>query len=336
MRKTIALGITLLIIFSLLAGCDDTSNSNNPVADSESTQLNIQSPNYSSGVEMTVNSIMPQKGIYITLDNLTDNEYTYSEDYALYVYENDSWKAVQPIIDNWGFNSIGYILAPQSKTDEIFIDWSWLYGELSGGDYLIEKGLLLVRKPGDYDEYILEAEFSIPGNINNGPARPDNSSLLSSWKPLTDLPSDYSKEQAVADGVYVNIHGAEMYNQALVDTFYMDALNGIAAFMRTIEYTVEGDPIITDFQYDGTIFTVTTDISRDKFKGIESEDIFTVTYKYLVPLNRAVPASVPATSSDAPAIYYLSNDENIFITTTDGRGVTLIDGLGRIPSPSNP
>ena len=171
--------------------------------------------------------------------------------------------------------------------------------------------------------------------ISSGSTVMDNPSLLSSWKPLTDLPSDYSKEQAITDGVYVNTIGAGIYNQALVDTFYTDALSGIAAFMRTMEYTEEGDPIITVFQYDGTIFTVTTDISHDKWKGRETEDISTVTYRYLVPLNRAVPASVPSTSSDAPAIYYLSNDENIFIATTDGRGVTLIDGLGCIPSPSN-
>jgi hypothetical protein len=162
----------------------------------------------------------------------------------------------------------------------------------------------------------------------SSPTSPNNPSLLSSWKPLTDLPSDYGKEQAVADGVYVNIHGAEIVNQALVDTFYRGALHGIAAFMRTMEYTVEGDPIITDFQYDGAIFTVTTDISRDKFKGIESEDIYTVTYKYLIPYDHSRPFGSLLSC-------YLSNEENIFKSTIVNGESALIDGLGRIPSPSN-
>jgi hypothetical protein len=150
---------------------------------------------------------------------------------------------------------------------------------------------------------------------------------LSYWKPLTELPYDYSKEQAIADGVYVNIHGAEIYNQALVDTFYAGALHEITAFMRTMEYTVEGDPIITDYHYDGTIFTVMTDISRDKFKGVESEDIFTNTYKYLVPYNHSRPQGRLLSC-------YLSNEENI-ITGAGTGTTTLIDGLGRIRSPSD-
>ena len=61
---------------------------------------------------------------------------------------------------------------------------------------------------------------------------------------LTDLPFDYDKEQAVADGVYVNIHGYEIYNQELVDAFYTNVLNGSAAFMRTFGFTDEGDSLI--------------------------------------------------------------------------------------------
>ena len=131
-----------------------------------------QSPNTNSGVEMTVNTIMPHNGVYVTLENKTGNEFTYGSDFVLYVYENDSWEVVQPIIDNWGFDDIGYIIAPQSKSDEIFIDWSWLYGELPGGDYKIHKEVLLVRSSGDFDRYLLEAGFSIPRNINTGPTRP--------------------------------------------------------------------------------------------------------------------------------------------------------------------
>jgi len=171
------------------------------------------------------------------------------------------------------------------------------------------------------------ANYSKVTGLYESPIITDYTQFLSSWKPLIDLPSDYSKEQAINDHIYVDIHGTEIYNQVLVDNFYMDVSNGIAAFMRTMQYTIEGDPIITDYQYDGSIFTVTTDISRDKYKGIESEDIFTDTYKYLVPLDRQ------RLGHGMRQPYLLSNEENIY-TSTSGGEATLIDGLWQIPSPS--
>ena len=51
-----------------------------------------QSPNANDGVEMIVNSIMPNNGIYITLENKTDYEYTSDSDFVLYEYENNSWE----------------------------------------------------------------------------------------------------------------------------------------------------------------------------------------------------------------------------------------------------
>jgi hypothetical protein len=108
--------------------------------------------------------------------------------------------------------------------------------------------------------------------------------------PLADLPNDYgaykNREQAIADGVYVNVQDAEIYNQTVVDIFYENALAGVPAFMRVIHYTIEGDPVITDFQYDGEVFTITTDSSRDIFGGYGYGDKnFSVqTYKYLIRL----------------------------------------------------
>jgi beta-lactamase regulating signal transducer with metallopeptidase domain len=106
--------------------------------------------------------------------------------------------------------------------------------------------------------------------------------------PLADLPTDYgayeNREQAIADGVYVNVQGVEIYNQTVVDIFYENALAGVPAFMRVINYTIEGDPIISDYQYDGEVFTVTTDSSRDKFGGSGNENFRALTYKYLIKL----------------------------------------------------
>ena len=128
-----------------------------------------QLANTNGGVEIIVNSIMPNNSIYITLDNKTDYEYTYGSDFALYEYENNSWETVQPIIDNWGFDDIVYRIAPNSKTDEIFIDWSWLYGDLPGGDYKIQKTVSPIGDPDYFGLYLLEAEFSLPLSTNTEP-----------------------------------------------------------------------------------------------------------------------------------------------------------------------
>ncbi|WP_312371667.1 DUF4362 domain-containing protein [Lachnoclostridium sp.] len=146
---------------------------------------------------------------------------------------------------------------------------------------------------------------------------------------LKDLPDDYGtydkKNDAIRDGVYINVHGVEIYNQQVVDDFYKSVHAGSAAFMRTIDYTDEGDPIITDYQYDGSLFTVTTDTTRDRF-GLP--DIYTKTYNFLIPYDHYEPAGIPIP-------YFLSNDKNIYKGTQGSEGVELKSELGRIPSPSD-
>ncbi|MDR1321675.1 MAG: DUF4825 domain-containing protein [Gracilibacteraceae bacterium] len=145
---------------------------------------------------------------------------------------------------------------------------------------------------------------------------------------LEALPLDYGKDAAIADGVYVNIHGAEIYNQNLVDMFYESVFAAEPAIMRTMEYTVEGDPIIADYWFDGAVFTVVSDTRRDKFGAGE---ITSATYNYLVPQDRA--RAHPITG-ETRRQYFLSNEQNIYANTDDG-GAALIDGLARIPSPSD-
>jgi hypothetical protein len=149
-------------------------------------------------------------------------------------------------------------------------------------------------------------------------------SFDSTWAPIEQLPPDYGKDAAIEDGVYVNIHGSEIYNQKLVDVFYENALTGRTAYMRTMEFTVEGDPIITDYQYDGEIFTVITDTGRNKFGA---QEISTAIYRYLVPHDRSRPAGTPQ-------VYFLSNEQNIYTETAEGE-TTFKDGLCRISSPSD-
>jgi len=104
--------------------------------------------------------------------------------------------------------------------------------------------------------------------------------------------------------------------------------------MRVMQFTIEGDAIISDYLYNGNEFIVTHDSTRDRFSAIEDRIISSRTYRYLVPSIRSQSASVPSTASDAPAVYYLSNDENIYTTNLEGR-MMLIEDLWWIPPPSD-
>lgn len=90
---------------------------------------------------------------------ITD-EYLYGEAYILEYKDNDKWLTVPTIRDDYAWNMIGYTLN-SNKSNEIIVDWQWLYGELPIGEYRMVKTIDYFRDTGDYDEYIISAEFSI-------------------------------------------------------------------------------------------------------------------------------------------------------------------------------
>jgi hypothetical protein len=111
-------------------------------------------------VSIIIQNVSPN-GISFHLENKTENSYTYGEDYVLYVREGNDWRIVDPIIEKWGFTAIGYTLEPQSITDTITINWQWLFGQLPLGEYKIEKAVLFIREPGDYDRFVVDQYFTI-------------------------------------------------------------------------------------------------------------------------------------------------------------------------------
>ena len=99
-------------------------------------------------------------GATFVLNNLTNNEYTFGDPYTLQRKTNGGWEDIEIIIENYGFDSIGHML-PAKENKEVFVDWEWLYGELSPGDYRIYKDALFARSPGDYDTFPLYTAFTI-------------------------------------------------------------------------------------------------------------------------------------------------------------------------------
>ena len=53
-----------------------------------------------------------------------------------------------------------YPVSKEVQTEKV--DWKWLYGELSSGQYRFCKDVTDFRGAGDYDQYVYSAEFTIP------------------------------------------------------------------------------------------------------------------------------------------------------------------------------
>lgn len=93
---------------------------------------------------------------------------------------------------------------------------------------------------------------------------------------IEDLPKDYSLINAVIDNCVVSIHGNKIYNKDELERFIKNVENNTQDFIRCINYTIEGDMIITDVYYEGdNNFRAILDSTRDKWSNEKDR-----TYEY--------------------------------------------------------
>ena len=88
-------------------------------------------------------------------------------------------------------------------------------------------------------------------------------------KLLEEIPQEYSMEQAIKDGCVVISYNA-VFNKSKLDSFIANTSanseNRQSDFMRIVQYTIEGDPIITDLEYRENLgYILTYDNTRDAF-----------------------------------------------------------------------
>ena len=117
---------------------------------------------YNWGIVLSVENISPT-GVTVVctqLDGEITGEINTGEDYALEVKLNGKWEDVPTVIEDYGWNSIAYIVTMNGESSWD-INWEWLYGELDTGEYRISKSFMDFRGPGDYDTAMLYAEFTI-------------------------------------------------------------------------------------------------------------------------------------------------------------------------------
>jgi hypothetical protein len=152
MKRCLCLLVFIALSLILTSGCAQ-------ITDWKPTEYdNI---NNFDGVNMTVKEeTVSSTGITVVIENNSEVQCIYSEDFLLEKKIKGKWYQVPVIIESYGFNDIGYELTPGEK-GEWSVDWTWLYGSLDAGEYRIVKSVLAFRSTGDFDEYKLAADFNI-------------------------------------------------------------------------------------------------------------------------------------------------------------------------------
>lgn len=113
------------------------------------------------GVSMTVKKgSVSQTELIVVFENSSNKQAIYGDYFSLEKKLDGDWYQVPTIIDEYGFDDIGYELGP-SEPSELKVDWEWLYGKLGAGEYRIIKDVSDFRSPGDFDEYYVAASFTI-------------------------------------------------------------------------------------------------------------------------------------------------------------------------------
>ena len=139
-------------------------------------------------------------------------------------------------------------------------------------DYMVKRDCLAIEKGNKQTEITKIDLESIENIIENN---------IDEKKQLEEIPQDYPINQAIKDGCVVISNNA-IFNKNMLDSFIdnttVDNRDRKSDFIRFVQYTIEGDAIITDLEYKVEVgYILTTDNTRDAFgadtKVITNSDI---------------------------------------------------------------
>lgn len=103
------------------------------------------------------------KGATIVFDQYDPDaptgELEFGSDFVLEALDNGKWEAVPVALEEkYGFDAVAYMIAAGEHAERE-LDWGWLYGELSAGEYRVGKVVHDFRETGDFDKYAVYAQF---------------------------------------------------------------------------------------------------------------------------------------------------------------------------------
>lgn len=164
--KKILCFITALLMTVVLFGCNNSSQSQGSSTTDLPASAQTEATNATTVNELKDVTIKTKKSSYpggvekikVIFNNKSDIEYNFGEGFILEKKVNDKWTNV-PFKNGYFFNSIAYILKPNSTRD-IEYPINQLTGDLEKGNYRILTDVLK-DNVNSYNSYLLSAEFIV-------------------------------------------------------------------------------------------------------------------------------------------------------------------------------
>ena len=122
MKKVMALVLILVSIMIFATGCSKPSTY-------QTTEI--------ENISMSIADIT-STGATVIIKDSNASPYVYGEWYKIEREKDGSWYEVKTIINDYGFNEIGYIPNKNGEV-EFKINWEWIYSELPDGNYRLLK-----------------------------------------------------------------------------------------------------------------------------------------------------------------------------------------------------
>lgn len=248
------------------------------------------------------------------IENMTDKEFTFGMEYSLEVKVNDTWYQI-PYKEGAAWNAIGYILSPRATTSETI--------HLSIFDYRFNEGEYRFVKPIANKYYYTTFTLGNSGISKDTPY---------GFIDLSDLPKNYSIEDAKKDGVVIFSLDGD-YNLDKIENFLNKIKLKTNTMLRIMEFTEEGDPLLKDIIYENIYdgrYLLREDSTRDNFASPNNE-VKDSYYSYVITDNANIYLSNCVSFDVYKENKYLDTPFMILSKTklTDGDAINTISEIER-------
>jgi|GEM_PF-4371643 len=179
--------------------------------------------------------------LYLLLKSNTKKTLTYGLSYTLEKKTADGWyaqsvRSADPDVII-SYPAVGLDMFAKSTRGQR----TGFYIPLAAGEYRIIKSVG-ADTDGPYTPSPFCAYFTVADDGYDA-------ARLSDYAPLASLPGDYTREQALKDGVFYIDEDNKVFNQDRLFTFLTKAAQGVPAKLRVLAYGKEGQSGLTDYTY---------------------------------------------------------------------------------------
>lgn len=147
MRRILTVSLLLFIIL-FTAGCNNKINKAEETMGPSRVYMYTDKNKYPSDVHE----------INVVWKNDTDTELTFGDDFSIQKLGGKEWNKIRD--KEVAFNTIGYIVSPHTEMKHSY-NIRVYSDKLEKGSYRIVTDYLNVHSPGNYDTYIIYANFTV-------------------------------------------------------------------------------------------------------------------------------------------------------------------------------